>query len=51
MKRTRFLMIGGFLGAGKTTAISRLAHLLIDQGLQVGVVTNDQAEALVDTET
>ena len=50
MQRTRFLMIGGFLGAGKTTAIARLAKHYTDAGLQVGLVTNDQANGLVDTE-
>jgi Ni2+-binding GTPase involved in maturation of urease and hydrogenase len=51
MPRVRFLMIGGFLGAGKTTAIARLARHFIDQGLSVGLVTNDQANDLVDTES
>lgn len=51
MSKTRFLMIGGFLGAGKTTAIARLARHYTDQGLKVGLVTNDQAYGLVDTET
>ncbi|MCG8450402.1 MAG: cobalamin biosynthesis protein P47K [Pirellulales bacterium] len=51
MHKTRFLMIGGFLGAGKTTAIARLAQYYTDQGLRVGVVTNDQAYGLVDTHT
>ncbi len=45
----RFIMIGGFLGAGKTTAIARLAKHYVDAGCQVGVVTNDQAYDLVDT--
>ena len=49
MKRTRFVMIGGFLGAGKTTAIARLARHYMDAGLEVGLVTNDQAYDLVDT--
>ena len=49
MKRLRFIMIGGFLGAGKTTTISRLAHFYINQGRRVGLVTNDQAQDLVDT--
>lgn len=49
MKRMKFVMIGGFLGAGKTTAIARLAQHYVDQGLKVGVVTNDQAYDLVDT--
>jgi Ni2+-binding GTPase involved in maturation of urease and hydrogenase len=50
-KRTRFVMLGGFLGAGKTTAIARLARHWISQGLRVGLVTNDQAYGLVDTES
>src|SRR5436309_1050510 len=49
MKRLRFIMIGGFLGAGKTTTISRLAHFYLNQGRRVGLVTNDQAQDLVDT--
>jgi len=51
MKQTRFLMVGGFLGAGKTTAIARLARHYIDRGLAVGVITNDQAFDLVDTQS
>lgn len=47
--KIRFVMIGGFLGAGKTTTIGRLAKTYQDQGLKVGVVTNDQAADLVDT--
>ncbi len=47
----RYIMIGGFLGAGKTTAVSRLARYLSDQGLRVGLITNDQGSQLVDTAT
>jgi len=49
MQPVRFIMLGGFLGAGKTTALSRLARHYQSQGLRVGIVTNDQAEGLVDT--
>jgi len=42
-------MIGGFLGAGKTTAVGKLARRLADQGLRVGLITNDQGRNLVDT--
>jgi len=42
-------MIGGFLGAGKTTAVARLAERLTKQGLRVGLITNDQGVELVDT--
>ncbi len=42
-------MVGGFLGAGKTTAVARLARHLVAQGRRVGLITNDQAGGLVDT--
>ncbi len=42
-------MIGGFLGAGKTTAVGKLARRLTDQGLKIGLITNDQGRELVDT--
>lgn len=45
----RFIMIGGFLGAGKTTTLGRLARHYVGRGLKVGIVTNDQAADLVDT--
>jgi len=47
--RIRFVMIGGFLGAGKTTTIAKLARHYMSQGKRVGIVTNDQASDLVDT--
>jgi Ni2+-binding GTPase involved in maturation of urease and hydrogenase len=48
---TRFVLVGGFLGAGKTTLISKLASHYTRQGLRVAIVTNDQAADLVDTHT
>ena len=45
----RYIMIGGFLGAGKTTAVARLARRLADQGKRVGLISNDQSSGLVDT--
>jgi Ni2+-binding GTPase involved in maturation of urease and hydrogenase len=42
-------MIGGFLGAGKTTAVSKLAAHLAASGSRVGLITNDQGRELVDT--
>lgn len=42
-------LIGGFLGAGKTTLIRALARHLDDESEQVAVITNDQGHALVDT--
>src|SRR3954452_25564416 len=47
--KARYIMIGGFLGAGKTTAVARLAEKLRADGLRVGLITNDQGSQLVDT--
>src|SRR4029453_8308730 len=44
-----YVMVGGFLGAGKTTALLRLAQPLLSGGPRVGVITNDQSQGLVDT--
>ena len=47
--KARYIMIGGFLGAGKTTALCRLAEHLTGRGRRVGLITNDQSTGLVDT--
>ena len=47
--KARYIMIGGFLGAGKTTAVAKLAQRLKEQGVRVGLITNDQGHNLVDT--
>lgn len=49
MTRADYIMIGGFLGAGKTTAMLRLAEHLTARGRRVGLITNDQSHGLVDT--
>jgi hypothetical protein len=49
MHKLRFIMVGGFLGAGKTTTLARLARFYTCRGQKVGLVTNDQAQDLVDT--
>src|SRR5262245_52863034 len=51
MSSIRFVMVGGFLGAGKTTALGRLARFYMNRGQKVGLVTNDQAQDLVDTQS
>jgi Ni2+-binding GTPase involved in maturation of urease and hydrogenase len=48
-ERARYIMIGGFLGAGKTTAMARLARRFTEQGKRVGLISNDQSSGLVDT--
>ena len=49
-RKARYIMIGGFLGAGKTTAVvkARAEHLTA-RGHRVGLITNDQGSELVDT--
>jgi G3E family GTPase len=42
-------LLGGFLGAGKTTLARVLAHRLRARGERVAFVTNDQGHSLVDT--
>src|SRR5437867_7038377 len=49
MSKARYIMIGGFLGAGKTTSVAQLAQRLSSQGHRVGLITNDQGSELVDT--
>lgn len=44
------IFVGGFLGAGKTTLLWAAAKLLIARGNRVGLITNDQARDLVDTD-
>src|SRR5882724_12285534 len=51
MNTIRFIMVGGFLGAGKTTTVGRLARFYMGRGNSVGIITNDQADDLVDTHT
>jgi G3E family GTPase len=48
-RKARYIMIGGFLGAGKTTSVARLAEQLSRAGGRVGLITNDQGRELVDT--
>ena len=47
--KSRYVMIGGFLGAGKTTAVAAVAQYFAGQGMRVGLITNDQGSELVDT--
>ena len=45
---TRLTVVGGFLGAGKTTALLRLARMHAARGRRVGVIANDLGDGLVD---
>ncbi|HEY1946998.1 MAG TPA: GTP-binding protein, partial [Bryobacteraceae bacterium] len=44
------VLLGGFLGAGKTTLILTAARLLQSRGLKAAAILNDQGTDLVDTE-
>lgn len=46
---TKLILVGGFLGAGKTTMLSQLAKIMDERKILTGLVTNDQATDLVDT--
>lgn len=43
------VLVGGFLGAGKTTLILAAARELERRGMRGAIILNDQGEALVDT--
>jgi hypothetical protein len=45
----KIVLVGGFLGAGKTTLILAAARRLEASGQRVGIVVNDQDSELVDT--
>ncbi|MDQ8191319.1 GTP-binding protein [Roseibacillus persicicus] len=47
----RFFLIGGFLGAGKTSLIRIIFLRLRDLQLETALVTNDQGEGLLDTDS
>jgi hypothetical protein len=49
MKRPSLILVGGFLGAGKTTLMLKAAEVLHRRGLRTAIITNDQAGELVDT--
>jgi G3E family GTPase len=48
-KNMKIHLVGGFLGSGKTTAISNSCKILSDNGITTSVITNDQGEYLVDS--
>jgi G3E family GTPase len=47
---TKVVILGGFLGSGKTTLMMELGKRLMAQGKKVALITNDQGEFLVDTQ-
>ena len=48
-QRPWIVIVGGFLGAGKTSLILAAARILGERGLRCAVVLNDQGVELVDT--
>ncbi len=49
MKRSKLMVIGGFLGAGKTTSMIEIENVLKTIGQKVALITNDQTAFQVDT--
>lgn len=49
LRQPRLILVGGFLGAGKTSLLWEAARRLARRGDRVGLITNDQAPDLVDT--
>ena len=47
--KTKILLVGGFLGAGKTSLLWEAASRLTARGMKVALITNDQASELVDS--
>lgn len=47
----QLILLGGFLGAGKTTLIQAMGEILTARGMRYGVITNDQGDGLIDTAT
>lgn len=43
------VLVGGFLGAGKTSLILAASRVLVSQGKRAAVILNDQGDELVDT--
>lgn len=49
-QRPHLVVVGGFLGAGKTTLILAAARELAKRGIKSAVILNDQGDSLVDTQ-
>jgi G3E family GTPase len=49
MAKAHLILLGGFLGAGKTALLLQAASILQQHGVRVGMITNDQNQELVDT--
>jgi hypothetical protein len=47
--RPSIVLVGGFLGSGKTSLILAAARLLEQRGLRCALILNDQGDELVDT--
>lgn len=49
MKKQRFMVVSGFLGAGKTTSMLALTKFINSSGGKACIITNDLGANLVDT--
>lgn len=51
MNRMNFVIIGGFLGSGKTTLMLECAKKLASNDVKVGILVNDFGEVAIDGDT
>ncbi len=49
MEKPKLILVGGYLGAGKTSLLKAASKLLKAQNKTIGLITNDQTTGLVDT--
>jgi len=47
--KPRFILFGGFIGAGRTTLLAALGEYLKARGVKAGLITNDHGTELTDT--
>jgi Putative GTPases (G3E family) len=50
-EKMKVIIIGGFLGSGKTTTLRNLGKHLIDKGHKIAIIVNEVGEVGVDGET
>lgn len=50
VKTTNIMIIGGFLGSGKTTSIAAITKHLMEAGRKAGIIINEFGSSLVDLE-
>lgn len=50
MNKTNIMLIGGFMGAGKTASILSIAKYMLREGKKTGIIINEQGSLSIDAE-